>query len=133
MSSMKQKRVPIELRKEIGRRLRQLRIERGMTISEVAEKAKIAKSTYGGFELGDRTPSVYSLKKLANAFRVSSDYLLFGYSEELDLKFLLNRSDLNFSGVRLSLEERKKIKEYAESFIHNQKNVGRRYSLLTNP
>lgn len=94
-----------------------------MTIPEVAEKSGIAKSTYGAFELGNRTPSAYTIKKLTGTFHVSSDYLLFGYSEELDLKLLLNRSDLNYSGVRLSPKEREKIKEYIE-FLFYSRNAG---------
>jgi|SRR5690606_13148697 transcriptional regulator with XRE-family HTH domain len=110
-------RVPEALRKEIGNRLRQLRKEKGLTLSEASEKAGLAKSTYGGFESGFRAPSINSLRKLAKSLNVSSDFLLFGYSEELDLAILLNRSDLNFSGARLSFEERKKIKEYIEFLL----------------
>jgi len=110
-------RVPDALRKEIGNRLRFLRKARGLTLSEAAEKAEIAKSTYSGFESGHRAPSLNSLRKLSKALNVSSDFLLFGYSEELDLAILLNRSDLNFSGARLSFEERKKIKEYIEFLL----------------
>ena len=111
-------RVPNELKKQIGRRLRQLRKEKEMTMADVAEAAGIAKSTYAGFEAGNRAPSIYSLKKLANVFRVTADYLLGSDpGEDLDLARLINRSDLHFSGVKLSLEERKKITEYVEFLL----------------
>jgi transcriptional regulator with XRE-family HTH domain len=111
-------RVPKDLKRQIGYRLRQLRKEKGMTMAEVANKTDIAKSTYAGFEAGNRAPSVYTLKKLTNVFYVTADYLLTGNSgEDLDLARLINRSDLHFSGVKLSLEERKKITEYIEFLL----------------
>lgn len=111
-------RVPNELKKQIGHRLRQLRKEKGLTMADVAAAAGIAKSTYAGMEAGNRAPSIYSLKKLADVFRVTADYLLGGNpGEDLDLARLVNRSDLHFSGVKLSLEERKKITEYVEFLL----------------
>lgn len=111
-------RVPKELKRQIGRRLRQLRKEKGMTMADVAAAAEIAKSTYAGMEAGNRAPSIYSLKKLANVFCVTADYLLRSDpGEDLDLARLINRSDLHFSGVKLSLEERKKIMEYVEFLL----------------
>jgi transcriptional regulator with XRE-family HTH domain len=110
-------RVPNELKKQIGHRLRQLRKEKGLTMADVAAAAGIAKSTYAGMEAGNRAPSIHSLFKLSKALHVTTDYLLGGPEKDMDLAELLSRSDLHFSGVKLSLEERKKIMEYVEFLL----------------
>lgn len=47
-----------------------------MTKKEVAELLKIDQSTYGKYELGKRQPDSEMLKKLADIFNTSVDYIL---------------------------------------------------------
>lgn len=57
-------------------RLRQLRIERGLTIQNVAEIIGVSQGSYNYYELGKTEPNISMLKKLADFFCVSIDYLV---------------------------------------------------------
>lgn len=59
-----------------GNRLRSLRNERGLTQSEVAEVARMAKSTYSMVESNERDISIGQALRLARLFRVSISDLL---------------------------------------------------------
>jgi transcriptional regulator with XRE-family HTH domain len=62
--------------KKLGRKLRQLRIERGMTQDDLAKIVGLRKAMIGHIETGRRSPSLCSLSCLAAALNVSYDYLL---------------------------------------------------------
>lgn len=62
-------------------RLKELRMEKGLTQNEFAEQFKIAQGTVGNWETGNRQPDFVMLDKIANYFNVSADYLL-GITEE---------------------------------------------------
>jgi len=57
-------------------RLRELRIEKGLTQKEVAAALEISVSCYGGYEQGYREPDLKTLIKICKMFEISSDYLL---------------------------------------------------------
>ena len=59
-----------------GDRLKELRLQSGMTQKELGDKLGITKSVVSFYELRERTPSPEVLVKLATIFHVSSDYLL---------------------------------------------------------
>ncbi len=59
-----------------GERLRQLRRARGMTQQELAQKLNMTKASVSAYETSGKYPSVEVLRKLAELFRVSADYLL---------------------------------------------------------
>lgn len=59
-----------------GNRLRELRLERKMTQEDLAKIAKVARATIGRYETDERFPDQEVLKKLANFFEVSIDWLL---------------------------------------------------------
>lgn len=56
--------------------LKEARLDAHMTQKEVAEKAKIAKSTYSQYESGKREPSIEVIKRLAHVLDVPADKLL---------------------------------------------------------
>ena len=60
----------------VRRRLRELRTERGLTLQQVAEKAKIDISTLSRLEAGKRRLALDHLPALAAALGVSTDALL---------------------------------------------------------
>ena len=60
----------------LGTRLKQLRESVGKSKKEVAIDFKVHESTYGKYELGKREPSIEDLQRLADYFKVSTDYLL---------------------------------------------------------
>ncbi|MCC5912217.1 MAG: helix-turn-helix transcriptional regulator [Clostridiaceae bacterium] len=60
----------------LAKRLKDVRTSRKLTKKAVAEKLKIAQSTYGKYELGEREPNFEKLVNIANYFNVSTDFLL---------------------------------------------------------
>ena len=61
---------------EISKRLRQLRVERGLTQGELAERLGIARNSIFSYETSRRVPDIDVLAKLAEFFEVTSDYLV---------------------------------------------------------
>ena len=62
-------------------RLKDLRVERGLTLEQLAEQTHLSKSALGSYEADDfKDISHYALIKLAKFYRVTADYLL-GLSE----------------------------------------------------
>lgn len=65
----------------LGERISFLRIQKGMSQAELAQKLHLSPSTLGSYEQGRRTPSVNILVALADEFDVSVDYLASGRVE----------------------------------------------------
>ncbi|GHH72581.1 hypothetical protein GCM10017673_27750 [Streptosporangium violaceochromogenes] len=61
---------------QVGPRLRRLRVERGVTLTGLAEITGISKSTLSRLESGGRRPSLELLLPIARAHRVSLDELV---------------------------------------------------------
>ncbi len=61
---------------EFGKRLKELRLEKGVYQKEVAEAIGVTKGAYGNYENGHREPEYAILVKLCKYFKVSADYLL---------------------------------------------------------
>src|SRR5919106_5501799 len=60
----------------VRRRLRQLRVERGLTLQQVAERASVDLSTLSRLEAGKRRLALDHIPALAAALGVSADELL---------------------------------------------------------
>ena len=66
----------------IQERLKDLRVERGLTLEQLSEKTGISKSALGKYEAEDfKDISPYSMVELAKFYGVSTDYLL-GLTEQ---------------------------------------------------
>ena len=61
---------------QVGPRLKRLRTERGVTLTDVAAATGISKSTLSRLETGQRRPSLELLLPLAQAYRVPLDELV---------------------------------------------------------
>jgi transcriptional regulator with XRE-family HTH domain len=61
---------------QVGPRLKRLRTERGLTLTDVAAATGISKSTLSRLETGQRRPSLELLLPLAQAYRVPLDDLV---------------------------------------------------------
>jgi len=61
-----------------AQRLKQLRAEKKLTQIDLARDIEVTQSTVGKWETGARTPDAETLKKIADYFGVSVDYLLGG-------------------------------------------------------
>ena len=69
---------PTEVKEMLGARIAALRRQAGMNQGELAKKLGISPSTVGMYEQGRREPSAEMLVRLAEAFSVSTDFLLTG-------------------------------------------------------
>ncbi|REE90551.1 transcriptional regulator [Paenibacillus taihuensis] len=66
---------------EIGKRIQQLRTERSISLSELAERADVAKSYISSVERGlQSNPSIQFLEKISTALDVSIHDILYGNS-----------------------------------------------------
>jgi transcriptional regulator with XRE-family HTH domain len=61
---------------QVGPRLKRLRIDRGMTLTELATKTGISKSTLSRLETGQRKPSLELLLPIAQVHKVPLDELV---------------------------------------------------------
>lgn len=69
---------------EIGEILKQERIKRKLTQSEVADILNITRSAYTRYETGQITPTIKALIELANLYNVSIDALVGRYQKTED-------------------------------------------------
>ena len=61
----------------IQERLKDLRVERGLTLEQLAEETKLSKSALGSYEADDlKDISHYALIKLSKFYEVTTDYIL---------------------------------------------------------
>jgi len=68
-----------------GKRLRELRKKNKLTQEQLGKIIHVTKVSISGYESGERTPDTENLRKLADYFGVTSDYLL-GRSDHPSLK-----------------------------------------------
>jgi len=61
---------------QVGARLKRLRAQRGITLTDLADTTGISKSTLSRLETGQRRPSLELLLPLAQAYRVPLDELV---------------------------------------------------------
>ena len=61
---------------EIGEKIRNARIAKGLTQEQVAEAVLVSRQTISNWENENIQPSIDMLVSLANVFNVTTDYLL---------------------------------------------------------
>ena len=59
-----------------GDRLREARLQKGLTQEQLAKQIGVAKSTLTGYEKGNREPDVFKIKRILEVLDLDSDYLL---------------------------------------------------------
>lgn len=69
---------------EFAKKLKDLRTENGMTLSNLAEKIGVTAQSLSFYERGMRTVDINILEKITRVFGVSADYML-GLSEAFSL------------------------------------------------
>lgn len=80
----------------IQERLKDLRVERGLTLEQLGEQTHLSKSALGSYETEDfKDTSHYALIKLTKFYGVTADYLL-GLSETK------NHPNVDLADLRLS-------------------------------
>jgi XRE family transcriptional regulator of biofilm formation len=103
----------------IGNNINEMRKKRGLTLSELAEKAKISKSYLSNIERNlNQNPSVHIIKKLAVVLKVDLMTLLTTTKSEETQSFLESEwldfvNELKQSGVdKEQIHEYKKLIEF---------------------
>ncbi|MEE3452408.1 helix-turn-helix domain-containing protein [Dialister sp.] len=67
-----------DLTQEIGKHIKHYRNEQKISQHDLAERSCIAATTLSSYENNKRTPSLYTLAKIANALNVTIDELYYG-------------------------------------------------------
>ena len=111
----------------LAKRLRELRNEKGKKQHEVADYLGITRPAYTAYESGNRQPDLATVKKLAEFFNTTTDYLL-GKTDDphppdpdikdAPLAFMGNTNGINLEelekvinrAVKQALDEREKKK-----------------------
>jgi len=107
---------------EFGKKLRRLRKQKGLSAEELGEKLGIARTTVFGYEQGLRLPDMITVKRIAQYFNVSVDYLL-GFEAKPpshDVREVLSRSDLTWDGIPLTEEELKQARDFLSWVIRDK-------------
>ncbi|QJC52760.1 helix-turn-helix transcriptional regulator [Paenibacillus albicereus] len=65
-----------ELKKEVGKRLKELRTNRNLMQSDVAEALKVDRASVSNYEIGRALPKKDALLILADLYGTTTDYLL---------------------------------------------------------
>lgn len=73
-------------------RLKTIRLEKGLTMVQVAEKLGVSYPVYSQWERGKRTPKEETIQRLAKALDVTPDYLA-GRTGDLDEIFNIIREN----------------------------------------
>lgn len=93
-------------RKACGRRLKQLRMDKNMHQEEVAAEMGISADTVSKLEQGRRSPSATMVCILANYYKTTADYILFGVDRD------------GYEGyewiMELTVEKRRKVERMIE-------------------
>jgi transcriptional regulator with XRE-family HTH domain len=100
-------------------RLRTLRKQRNLSQTELAKLVGIHYNHVGRYERGESRPSADTLKRLADALDVSSDYLIEGHREEAARARFEDRELLRqFQEVeRLEDEDKVVVKKLLDAFL----------------
>jgi len=61
---------------KLGEKIRFLREEKGISQQAMADTLSLNRVTVTGYEIGRRTPDIFTLKKIAEYLNVTIDYLL---------------------------------------------------------
>ncbi|WP_422122487.1 helix-turn-helix domain-containing protein [Planococcus sp. X10-3] len=100
-----------------GSRLKNLRLERRLTMQEVAIKIGLAKSSYAGYEGGQRNPPIDKLVSLAQLFQVSTDFLL-GLTDIPEPVNSLHKKNLYWDGIPLNEKELVLVQQVVELMVN---------------
>lgn len=95
-----------------GERIRTLRENRGWSQTHLAERAALSQPTVSQIELGDRTPKIDALVRLADALDESLDFLVFGRQRNLELRESPEAEGIYRDVLRLEDTDRELLRGY---------------------
>lgn len=105
-----------------GKRLRELRNERGLNQGHCAELFNLSPSAIGAYERNEREPAYAHLVEFADYYKVSLDYLFCRTDEKLmvndyikqktfELSDVLSTHDITVKGYELTEEDKKNLSD----------------------
>lgn len=109
----------------LPKRLKELRLEAGLTQKELALAINTSQQNIGFYELGKRNPKKEILDNLSDFFNVSTNYLLgktdIKNSSEIDEEKLDRAIDesLGFNGKPATEQERENMKEALRIYLES--------------
>ena len=65
-----------DIRKKLGRNIRKIRLEKGMTQGDICRATGMDRSYVSGLEAGKRNPTLINIFKIAESLNISSSELL---------------------------------------------------------
>ena len=98
---------------EYLKHLKELRIAKGISQKEIADYLGVSVAAYSLYERGNREPNIATLKKIADYYNISIDYLL-------DLDNSINTLAAHFDGTEYTEDELTEIRQFAE-FVKNKR------------
>lgn len=88
----------------LGDRLKNARLNRGLSRKQIAELTGVTVTTIGMCENGERLPSLHMIVKLATHYKVSVDYLLGCGTGTTDTLSLEGLTDKQVRALKLTVE-----------------------------
>lgn len=102
--------------KEIGRKLKQLRKEKGLTQEEAAKRLKITRSTISNYEVGRRSPHLKDLQKIGDFYGAGLEF--FGVTQTDEALDLLIRAREVFSSPDVRPETKENLyREFMKLYL----------------
>lgn len=86
--------------KGMGDRLWRLRSSMNMSQKDLGQLVGVSPSSIGGYESGDRVPSLEVLISLSRIFHVSTDYILLGTKSD-EGKLVIDTTDFDEEQIHL--------------------------------
>ncbi|MDQ8735177.1 helix-turn-helix transcriptional regulator [Paenibacillus sp. LHD-38] len=122
----------------LGARIKQLRVEHGLTQQEVASHLEMGRSNLGHIENDRVTPTSEDLQKLADILHTTTDYLLgrgaaaatipewATYKDKRDFKKLLEEDgEIMFDGVPMSPIDRQRVMDVLTGLFWEAKQMNK--------
>lgn len=105
--------------KEIGERVKELRVQRGLTQQQLADKVNLTYVQIGRYERGGTMPGGDALKKLADVLGTTTDFLMNGDQDANTAALLKDRELLHlFKQVEgLSASDKVLVKTFLDAFV----------------
>ncbi len=114
-----------------GVRLKELRLEKKFTQDDLSKILGVSDRAIGYYESGARHPDFEGLKKLAQFFDVSTDYLLGRTNDRkldlqdpcnLELESYLKYSNIRFDGAPLEEQDKEDLLDFLRIIWNRKKN-----------
>lgn len=95
--------------KEMGKRIKEIRLRKGCSLRDFAELTDVSKSTLGLWEQGKVRPDPFTLRRICEALDIGTDWLLYG--DEKRKKYPCDRRLIEF------LEENEEVRRELKALM----------------